>query len=723
MKTIWHLFKSDMSHLFSNAIAGIIVLGLVFLPSIFSWYNILACANVFDNTGSLTVAVANTDEGYKSDLIPVKINVGESVQSALRENDQLNWVFVSEEEAVDGARSGKYYAAVVIPSTFSRDMMTFYSDNAEHAQIVYYTNEKKSAVAPKVTDQGADRVSYQVNQVFIQTMSEIALSLAQGVQNYADSNNLTSYLGNLTKSVDKSGDELLRAAHMLDSYSSLLGASRNLLQSSSNLIKQAQISVDEVSSTAQTGKQGIADVSDALKQATSQLDASLAQAKEAYAHVAQSIDDIKNASVGLTSETASALRSQAKQLETTIADERKILDILKKIGETDPQIAAYANLLESSIDKQESLVDSMNKAADSIEQGNSDAQQQFEEAKRLADSASASVANLSDDYTNNVLPELDSLAQSVAQAASDLDENAAELKSASSDMSGAADSAATTLGIAQFKLDRTSADLTKASQRMKDFSSQLTDAMNSSDIARIREVLGNDPTVLATALSAPVTLDREAVFPANDFGSQMAPLYTVLAMWIGSLLLVVAIKVGVAKPVRQELGYPRLSKLFLGRFGVFAVLSLMQTTCMGLGNWLFLGVQVTHPLLFMLCYWFAGLVFTFIMYSLVVSFANLGKAIGVLLLIVQVTSAGGSFPLQLLPRIFQIMSPYMPATHVINAMRAAMMGVYQNDYWMSMGALALFIIPAAVLGLALRKPFMKFMKFYIGKVENSKLVN
>ena len=166
MKNIWILFREDVKRLGTNVVTGIIVLGLVLLPSLFSWYNVIACWDVFGNTGNLSVAVANTDEGYKSDLVPLEINVGEQVVSELRANDQLNWQFVSEEEAVNGVRSGAYYAAVVIPQSFSKDMLTFYSDDVEHAKIVYYTNEKKSAIAPKVTDQGADQVSYQVNEVF-----------------------------------------------------------------------------------------------------------------------------------------------------------------------------------------------------------------------------------------------------------------------------------------------------------------------------------------------------------------------------------------------------------------------------------------------------------------------------------------------------------------------------------------------------------------------------
>lgn len=132
------------------------------------------------------MAVANTDEGYQSDLIPLRINIGDQVVSALRANDQIDWHITDEEDAIDGAKSGRYYAAVVIPKSFSRDMLTFYTGDAGHADIVYYANEKKSAIAPKITDQGADTVSYQVNAVFAQTLSEVSLSLAESLSSFAD---------------------------------------------------------------------------------------------------------------------------------------------------------------------------------------------------------------------------------------------------------------------------------------------------------------------------------------------------------------------------------------------------------------------------------------------------------------------------------------------------------------------------------------------------------
>ena len=186
MGNVIRIVRSDFKRLFANAMSVIIVIGLVVMPSIFAWYNVIACWNVFDNTGNLTVAVANVDDGYESDLVPLRVNIGERVVSALRANDQIDWTFTTEEDAVDGARSGRYYAAVVIPAGFSKDMLTFYSEDVQHARIVYYANEKKSAIAPKITDQGADSVSYQVNEVFAQTLSEVALGIAESMSAYAD---------------------------------------------------------------------------------------------------------------------------------------------------------------------------------------------------------------------------------------------------------------------------------------------------------------------------------------------------------------------------------------------------------------------------------------------------------------------------------------------------------------------------------------------------------
>ena len=727
MSNVWHLFRGDMRRLFSNAMNIIITVGLVVMPSIFAWYNIIACWNVFDNTGNLTVAVANVDDGYESDLVPLRVNIGEQVVSALRANDEIDWTFTTEEDAVDGAKSGRYYAAVVIPHDFSRDMLTFYSEDVHHAKIVYYANEKKSAIAPKITDRGADTVSYQVNEVFAETLSEVALSIAESLSRYADEADASGRIADLSAHVRTMGDQVDRMASVLTLYSSLAGSAQSLVGESAQLVQAAQREADGLGSTASQGAASAASLVDALRQAADGLSQALADGGQGFAAVSASVDALFDAAATGSQDSVAALRGQADALDGQVAACRDIVAQLEALREQVPP--EYAQALESAIARMnatigllENMRDTMGSAADKLEAGSADVQAERAEIKRLADEAQQSAATMRDEFDANLKPGLQKLADEASSLVASVGSGLDGLRAAGSGLSDSADSAAAVLGGAAEKIDATVGELHGASATLRELADGIDQALVAGDADLLREVLGSDTQVLSKALAAPVGIDRVAVFPVDNFGSAMAPLYTTLALFIGSLLILVVVKPTVPGRVRAQLVDPQPRQLFFGRFGVMAFLSLAQTTVMGLGNLLFLQVQVTHPLLFMLCFWLAGLVFTFLIYALVAAFANLGKAVAVLLLIIQVTGCGGSFPLQLLPPFIQGLSPWLPATHVVNAMRAAMFGTCGGDFWWEMGLLALFLVPAAVIGLVLRKPLAKFMSWYVEQVESSKLV-
>ncbi|MBS4895968.1 MAG: YhgE/Pip domain-containing protein [Gordonibacter pamelaeae] len=727
MSNVWHLFRGDMRRLFSNAMNIIITVGLVVMPSIFAWYNIIACWNVFDNTGNLTVAVANVDDGYESDLVPLRVNIGEQVVSALRANDEIDWTFTTEEDAVDGAKSGRYYAAVVIPHDFSRVMLTFYSEDVHHAKIVYYANEKKSAIAPKITDRGADTVSYQVNEVFAETLSEVALSIAESLSRYADEADASGRIADLSAHVRTMGDQVDRMASVLTLYSSLAGSAQSLVGESAQLVQAAQREADGLGSTASQGAASAASLVDALRQAADGLSQALADGGQGFAAVSASVDALFDAAATGSQDSVAALRGQADALDGQVAACRDIVAQLEALREQVPP--EYAQALESAIARMnatigllENMRDTMGSAADKLEAGSADVQAERAEIKRLADEAQQSAATMRDEFDANLKPGLQKLADEASSLVASVGSGLEGLRAAGSGLSDSAGSAAAVLGGAAEKIDATVGELHSASATLRDLADGIDQALVAGDADLLREVLGSDTQVLSKALAAPVGIDRVAVFPVDNFGSAMAPLYTTLALFIGSLLILVVVKPTVPGRVRAQLVDPQPRQLFFGRFGVMAFLSLAQTTVMGLGNLLFLQVQVTHPLLFMLCFWLAGFVFTFLIYALVAAFANLGKAVAVLLLIIQVTGCGGSFPLQLLPPFIQGLSPWLPATHVVNAMRAAMFGTYGGDFWWEMGLLALFLIPAAIVGLVLRKPLAKFMSWYVEQVESSKLV-
>lgn len=721
------IVRSDFKSLFANVMSTIIVVGLVVMPSIFAWYNVIACWNVFDNTGNLTVAVANVDDGYESELVPLRVNVGERVVSALRANDEIDWTFTTEEDAVDGARSGRYYAAVVIPEGFSKDMLTFYSDDVQHAKIVYYANEKKSAIAPKITDKGADSVSYQVNEVFAQTLSEVALGIAESVSSFADEADADGRIAAVSGQVRDMGAQADRMASVLELYSSLAGASQALVSDSGKLIASAQGAADDAGAAASQGTSSASTMVAAVKGSVDDLSTALGASDEAFAEVSAASGALFDAASAGAVQGAAGLRGQAEALDAQIARYRDLVAQLEELrgslpSESQPALDAVVARLNAVAGLMEGMRDNLAAAAGKLEAGNADVQAERAEVERLADEARQSSEALATSFDSGLKPSLQQLADSAGVLAATMGDGLDSLRAAGADLSASAGSAADVLGGARTEVDEAAQKLRETARELDALGSAVDEALAAGDAGALRAVLGADAQLLSRALAAPVGIEREAVFPAENFGSAMAPLYTTLALFIGSLLILVVVKPTVSERTREQLDDPQPRQLFMGRFGVLAFLSLAQTTVMGLGNLLFLQVQVAEPLLFMLCFWIAGLVFTFLIYALVAAFANLGKAVAVLLLIIQVTGCGGSFPLQLLPPFVQALSPWLPATHVVNAMRAAMFGTYGGDFWTEIGLLLLFLIPAALVGLVLRGPLAKFMTWYVEQVESSKLV-
>ena len=190
-----------------NVIALVVIVGISVVPCLYAWFNIAASWDPYSNTGNLKVAVASVDEGYEGSLIPLEINIGDQVLSALRENTQMEWVFTTKDKATAGVKSGKYYAAIVIPKDFSNKMMSVFSENVEKPEITYYSNAKENAIAPKVTDKGASAVQRQVNQVFIETISDTTLTVLQAVSNMTEASGAETIVSNLNTNLNRiSGD-------------------------------------------------------------------------------------------------------------------------------------------------------------------------------------------------------------------------------------------------------------------------------------------------------------------------------------------------------------------------------------------------------------------------------------------------------------------------------------------------------------------------------------
>lgn len=728
MSDILRLIRRDVRHAGRNVMAAIVIFGLIVIPSLFTWFNVIASWDPFANTSKLQVAVASTDDGYQSDLVPVRINVGEQVLSALRANDELDWVITTEDDAIDGTRSGKYYAAIVLPSTFSADMMTFYADDGTATRIEVYTNEKKNALAPKITEQGAEGVSSQITATFTETLSEIALGLISSMSDFLTDDDTRAALTRVEARVGAIGTQLRSAAQTADLFTSLIDGTLPLVDSASALVTSAGGAVDDTSTAIGGGADAVNSLTSTLSAATTALADALSATATSYDPVADRIDDLYAALDSVSADQAQVATTLAERVQQQIDQ----LTALRTTLDTEvrPLLPATAqgaldtviDRLDDAIARQQTVHDRLTQAAQDITNGNSSAQTSHQEITDAIAEAKTAIQNARDAYTTGLKPQLDALATTLGTIRSDISTIRSDLQGVAAALSTGSESIGSGLNNAKAVTEDLSESLTSAADRFDELQTALAHAADTGDLSEISRVIGADPSVLAASLADPIRLDRQAVFPIASFGVGMAPLYTVLALWVGALLLTVAIRVDVPRGTLRDSPDLSPTQQYLGRYGIFALMGLAQSTLLTLGLLLFVRIEPAHPLLLVLAGWVISLVFTLLTYTAVIAFGNAGKALSVLLLVVQISGSGGAYPLQLLPPWFQSVSPFLPATYAIDALRAAIAGVYGADFWIALGMLALFILPALLLGLVLRRPLISFNRGLVEALESTKLM-
>lgn len=734
MKAVWEIFRADLSRAHRSVISMVVVLGLVVLPSFFAWFNISASWDPFANTKNLRIAIANTDKGYKSDLIPLEVNIGNRVVSALRTNEQFNWVIDSEEQAIEKTRSGEYYAAVVIPPDFSKEMLTFFSSDAHSTPLTYYINEKKNGLAPKIAGQGAERVSSRINQVFARTVAEIAVDTASSLSDSLSDPTNVRGIQALNSRLESTSQRLNAAATSADAYAGLIASSVQLVDSTQTMIASASKIRDPLESAANNASASVDQISAGASRAASALSSAVSASAQSLEALSASIDDVYSRGGSSVTSAVATLRSQASSVGNQATQYLHVKETLANLPGT-PISQDVLDRLQASADRLSALQNAINKLADDMEKNAADAGSNHQDVKSLVGQAQSAISSLKSDVDSTLRPQLERLSGTINSATSSMENLRAQLSAASSSVNDGSNGVREGLSKLQSTFSGIGTQLREASQKIADIHNKLNDALESGNLAKVRTIIGSDPQALAVALAAPVGITTIPVYPVDNFGSQMAPFYTALALWVGSVLMIITIRSDVTTENVVEgldsshpaVGYFKRHHLglwegFLGRYLIFGLIALTQATILSLGLLFFVKIQHVHPWLFMCTAWAIALVFSFLLYTFIATFGNAGKALGVLFLVLQITGAGGSFPLAILPNFFRSISPYLPATHGITALRAAIAGYSGGEYVDAMLLLGVFVLVAALLGFGLRPLLIKRTRLLVEKLESTKLM-
>ena len=697
MKNILNIITHDARRLTSSVVAIITIMGLCIVPCLYAWFNIFSNWAPYesDATGRILVAVASEDEG--AEMLGLRINVGDKIIDALKANDDIGWRFVgSKEEAVEGVYAGDYYAALIVPDDFSTDVMSFVSGSLENPQLLYYENEKKNAIAPKITGKAKTAVQEQVNATFVETLAKYVSDAASVVN--ASGYDPQRVFSDLGYKMDLLNERLNDCAVMLNAVQGLAASADSLMKVSDNMLGSAETVVDNQSAILDSAEKTIpktdasADkaVKDAVEKEKSQLDKDLDTINK------QMTDKVKDV-ITFNEYVDSLLPDHQVLLEDMRQSAERTEKYLNDLGYT-----GLAGQFKETRERIEALQKDFEAQTKIEEQSWDEKRQEVDDISKRIEETRKQIDTISTAEIQNLDQRLD---KAVANARKSVNNVRSTLSGMSGDLSGLGDILEgynNSLGKLQGSLVSTEASLGYMQNGVNALAEIFNRLAGNQTLNDVNDILANDETAVAEYLASPVKMKTEVIYPIETYGSAMAPFYTVLAQWVGALLTAVLIKTQVKK--RDDLQNLKMDERFFGRYGLYLFIGLSQALIVSLGDLLYVGIQCEHPVLFVLQACMNGIVFMMINYALVFALENIGLGAGVIILVLQVAGSGGTYPVEVLPRVFQILYPAMPFRYSMNAMRECIAGTYDHTYAKCMGALCLFFIGAAVFGLVLHRP-------------------
>ena len=726
MENILEIARYDIKHLFKNAISLIVLAGLILIPSMYAWFNTQASWDPYANTKAIHIAVANDDLGYKSDLMPVQINLGESVLNSLRKDDNFTWEVVSTEQAQEGVAAGDYYASIVIPESFSRDMLTFFSSDAVPASITYYSNEKLNAIAPKITEKGATSLQRQINEDFSATVDTVILSVTTDLVGFLDSDQLVSYTSALVQRLDSVIATTQDASEVSNSFSDLIDSASSLLNSTANLGNSLNETASGAADVVEEVEGGLNDITSSFDSAADVVDVALQESATSYGSVSSAIDSVYNNANTTTESAIASLNSISTSVSSHIDSLVAVRNALSELNPIttpgkDSLNTMLANL-DASIEACTNLKDAIDNSVVSLQTTQGNVQDNYSEIVNLVEEAQTALNNVSASYDSNLKKQISDLQTSLGEIRTSADDAASNLQDALKNLQQVAGGLADNLDAVKTTLSDANVALNDLASDLSGVRDGLSDALQSEDLNTIRTIIGSDSNGLVNLLSSPVTVHTESVYPVKNYGSVMVAYYDALSIWIGATILAAMLYVKPSDDCLAHLDNVKEHERYLGHFVMFALIATCQGLLIGFGCVFFLRIQCLHPAEFIFACWLASIVFTAIVYTLTVSFGDVGKALAVLLLVIQVAGSGGTFPIQMTPPFFQALAPYLPFTPLMNALHACVGGIWGNEFWSAMLSLSAFLIPALLLGLVLRKPVIRLNDYISAKLEETKLM-
>lgn len=706
MGNVFRVLKRDVLRLLKTPAAMVVVIALLVLPSAYTWYNVVAFWNPYDNTGHLKVCVVNQDEGGTSELTG-EMHVGDMIVEKLEENHQLDWAFTDYDDAYNQVERGESYAFFVIPADFTQHLLTLTTGHFEAPQIEYYVNEKAGPVAPKITDTGASTLDRTINSTFVSTVSDVVTeeldNFIQQSQTTIETSKdeATGKMATVLESLKDTRTTLDQLVEGADAALGKTGEARNSLDEARTQAQQAAESLTAVASlTTQLQQQVQLFSSEAMPLVSQAITAAGKVSADTNAAVAAATEALGNARGSMVEVAARVgqINQENKALLTTLQGQ---LEALPDGSPAKEPLQKAIEQLQQQVDNTDQLLKALQQAQDDAGTTTSAVTAAVKQLDSAAQSATSSASGLSTDLFGTTLPTLSSNLATLSGAAASLSATVQGQTSLVDQTGLLLDQLDTTLESFKQAIQQTNQLLGDMEASLASARDDVSAILGSNILVKLFGEDGMDAAQIADFMGSPTQLKTEELYPLNAYGSAMAPLFLNLTFWIGAFMLMVVLKQDVDDKGIKNL---TLAQRYLGRFLLFAIMVTLQAVICIAGI-LVIGVEtVSAPALFLAAV-VTALAYLSIIYALSVTLQHIGKGICVILVFAQIPGGTGIYPVEMTSAFFQAVYPFLPFTYGINAMREAICGFYGNQYLEMLGMLALFFAVFMALGL-LARPYL-----------------
>lgn len=713
LSKVHEILHKDCQEVLKNRLITIIVVALMIFPSLYAWFNIEAFWDPYGNTKNLSVAIVNQDKDYE--FKNQKLNFGNDIVKNLKENRSLDWNFVNSKTAMEGLNTGRYYAILTIPKDFTKSLMSVTQVDVRKARIIYTTNEKTNAIAEKITDQGANKLQAKISNHLIQVISKTSLGAMGGISNMTD--DITPKLTEMKKSLQRLDAQLVNSKKLAENNKNMIGdLDKSLASSKASLdaIKRTMNSAkkinDDIGSMATDATSGIQNSSVSLKSALRDVSRIL----ESSVNLAQSLNSIGDKGAQQAVISIGNIKDKIDQAAIRVNNISQVLNDINVVN---------SNVLNNAVtrlnNEYRSLTDASSRLAGIIDQVNSTSSLTYSQVQDIVNIVADSNKGINDiisDFDDLVTRPLSRVNGNVSTITGDIRSMVDSTGQLYPSVNNFINTASTLNGRVGSSITILESSIDILRGQVSDSIKMIDEIQNNKDLKAFNNVIKSNILERADFIKNPVEIKEEKLYKMANYGSSMAPFYSVLAAWVGVIILSTILS---TEPSKQYRSIDR----YLGRLSFFLILSLIQSIIISTGDLLLLGVTAKEPVLFILILMLCSIAFCILIFTLVSCFKTLGKGIAMFLLVIQIGGSGGTFPVQMTPTFFRTINSVIPFTYGINACREAIGGVYMQNLLGDIGALLLFAIIPLIFGIMFKEDINDLLEPLSEKFEKSFLMH